>query len=74
MVHQADDEEMTLSISYTELIPVLINAIKEQQQIIDTQSKNYTNLLERVAAIEANQTKKQLWKANLYFCLPYVSP
>ncbi|MFD2823803.1 tail fiber domain-containing protein [Lacinutrix iliipiscaria] len=40
IVHIADDENKTLSVSYTELIPVLINAIQEQQQTINTLKKN----------------------------------
>ncbi len=34
-----NNKTKTLGISYTELIPILINAIKEQQKIIDTQLK-----------------------------------
>ncbi|WP_458626122.1 tail fiber domain-containing protein [Winogradskyella sp. PC D3.3] len=37
IVHTADDEDKTLSVSYTELIPVLIKAIQEQQAIITLQ-------------------------------------
>ncbi|WP_417854141.1 tail fiber domain-containing protein [Xanthomarina gelatinilytica] len=36
LVHTANDENNTLSVSYTELIPVLINAIQEQQEIIES--------------------------------------
>ena len=36
IVSVSDDEVQTLGISYTELIPVLINALKEQQQTIET--------------------------------------
>ncbi|MBT8270793.1 MAG: tail fiber domain-containing protein, partial [Bacteroidia bacterium] len=39
-----DDEAQTLGISYTELIPVLINAIKEQQDIIDQQNQSMGNM------------------------------
>ena len=35
---------------------VLINAIKEQQKVIDNQNTNYNNLLERVEALETNPT------------------
>jgi len=59
LVHKANDENNTLSISYTELIPVLINAIKEQQEIIDSQNKTISgqstalqSLLERVEDLE----------------------
>lgn len=68
IVHQGDDADTTLSISYTELIPVLINAIKEQQAIIsklntakETQTaellivqQNYKALLLRIESLEGN--------------------
>lgn len=38
IVTAKDDKLKTLGVSYIELIPVLINAIKEQQQIIESQS------------------------------------
>ncbi|WP_411768909.1 tail fiber domain-containing protein [Winogradskyella sp. A3E31] len=66
IVNAQDDEQKTLGISYTELIPVLIKAIQEQQAIIDNQkqvitSQEQTNtkqtevlqaLLDRVEALE----------------------
>ena len=36
IVHADDDEAKTLSVSYTELIPVLIKAIQEQQEMIES--------------------------------------
>lgn len=36
LVHTANNESNTLSVNYTELIPVLINAIQEQQEIINS--------------------------------------
>lgn len=58
-----DDEFKTLGISYTELIPILINAIKEQQNIIESQNEalktskdNYEALLSRIEDLEANQS------------------
>ena len=61
IVHTGTDEKKTLSLSYIELIPVLINAIKEQQQIIDNQNKVNTNqnkmleaLLTRIETLETN--------------------
>lgn len=38
IVRVGEDEQQTLSLNYTGLIPVLINAIKEQQAIIENQS------------------------------------
>ena len=43
-----------LGVYYSDLIPVLIKAIQEQQEIIDKQNTNYSSLLERVEALEAN--------------------
>lgn len=52
-----DDADKTLSISYTELIPVLIKAIQEQQDIIESQNKNYEKLLKRVEQLEFASNK-----------------
>ena len=75
VVHIGDDKPGTLSISYTELIPVLIKAIQEQQSIIDVQkkenseqtnkleiqNKNYEKLIKRVEQLEKflDQKKNQ---------------
>lgn len=40
------------AVSYTELIPVLIEAIKEQQKTISEQKKTISALSERLAAVE----------------------
>jgi len=63
IVTSQDDELKTLGISYTELIPVLINAIKEQQKIIESQGSalktsksNYEALLSRIEQLEANSS------------------
>jgi hypothetical protein len=59
IVTSQDDELNTLGISYTELIPVLINAIKEQNKIINSQGEalkssdmNYKALLSRIEQLE----------------------
>ncbi len=64
LVHTAKDKDKTLSLSYTELIPVLINAIQEQQQIIlkqqtqlNTQNNNYMALLKRIVSLEKSNYK-----------------
>ena len=61
IVHIGADDKKTLSLSYIELIPVLINAIKEQQKIIENQNKMNSKqisqleaLLSRVEALETN--------------------
>jgi len=57
IVHEANDEQKTLSISYTELIPVLVNAIKEQQSIINKQQDQIDELSILVRQL-LNQTEK----------------
>ncbi|MDN3491916.1 tail fiber domain-containing protein [Winogradskyella bathintestinalis] len=68
IVTTKDNEQKTLAISYTELIPILINAIKEQQaQIEALKTTNTTNdvalaeILKRVKTLEytaeLNKTK-----------------
>jgi hypothetical protein len=44
IVTAQDDEEKTLGVSYTELIPVLIKAIQEQQEIIESQDNEIKTL------------------------------
>jgi hypothetical protein len=44
IVTKGDDKNQTLSVSYTELIPVLIKAIQEQQSIINIQNKKIDDL------------------------------
>ena len=44
IVRVGKDKDQTLSVSYTELIPVLIKAIQEQQTIIDIQEKKIASL------------------------------
>ncbi|MEH1007660.1 MULTISPECIES: tail fiber domain-containing protein [unclassified Winogradskyella] len=58
VVNTQNNELKTLGINYTELIPVLIKAIQEQQKIIINQHADYTNLLERVETLEANTSIK----------------
>ena len=48
IVNAKDDEAKTLGINYTELIPVLINAIKEQQTVIDSQQLTVKSLQSEV--------------------------
>lgn len=46
-VNVQDDEQKTLGLSYTDLIPLLVGAIKEQQTLI-------TSLTTRITALESN--------------------
>lgn len=55
IVHERDDENKTLSVSYTELIPVLIKAIQEQQKELETlkgELEKYKLLESRIKALE----------------------
>ncbi|WCO01743.1 tail fiber domain-containing protein [Psychroserpens ponticola] len=61
IVNTQNDESKTLGISYIELIPILINAIKEQQKIIDNeksinskQNSQLEALLSRIEILESN--------------------
>ena len=52
VVQIGNDAEQTLSVSYTELIPVLIKAIQEQQAIIDSQTIKITTQDDKYALLE----------------------
>ncbi|MCX7550476.1 tail fiber domain-containing protein [Xanthomarina sp. F2636L] len=58
IVHTADDEDKTLSVSYTELIPVLIKAIQEQQDIIDNQNLKLNKQDHTINGLTAELKKK----------------
>jgi hypothetical protein len=45
-------EDETLGMNYSELIPVLVNAVQEQQEEIDTQAQQIEDLEARLAALE----------------------
>ncbi|MDX9695843.1 MAG: tail fiber domain-containing protein [Bacteroidales bacterium] len=47
-----DGEEGNLAISYGSLVPVLVNAIKEQNAIIKSQEEKIKSLEERLSAVE----------------------
>lgn len=53
VVQTGADENQTLRVSYTELIPVLIKAIQEQQEIIDTQNEKFAALEKMVLTLVA---------------------
>ena len=44
VVHHGDDEKETLGINYTDLVPVLIKGIQEQQEVISDQQKQINEL------------------------------
>jgi len=51
----SEDCQDARSIDYPRLIPVLIEAIKEQQTIIENQNQKIENLIARMSALEAKQ-------------------
>jgi len=57
IVNVQDNEEKTLGISYTQLIPILINAIKEQQEIIENQNVQYSSLDQENELIKQRLTR-----------------
>ena len=59
------DEEGWKSIEYTHLVPVLIEALKEQQQIIESQKQDINNL-ELKADANATQIEAILQQINGY--------
>jgi hypothetical protein len=46
------DNSGMLAVNYTEIIPVLLEGIKEQQTVIDTQKAQIDNLLKEIVAIK----------------------
>lgn len=56
LVHIDSDKDKTLSLSYTELVPILIKAIQEQQAVIDGQHKDITRLSAEVSATKRDIT------------------
>lgn len=60
-----------LALSYTQLIPILVKAVQEQQETIDSlkhkidiQDTNYDALLDRLVVLEKTQTFKKNSAAN----------
>ncbi|PBJ04383.1 hypothetical protein BSF42_44380 [Flavobacterium sp. ACN6] len=51
-VNVGEDENKTLGVNYSEIIPVLINAVKEQQKEIDAKDAKIKQLEERMLKIE----------------------
>jgi len=52
VVDTGRDEMQTLGIRYTEVIPILVKAIQEQQAQIEAQNQLITNLQERLVTLE----------------------
>jgi len=55
IVRIGDDPEGTLAMNYSELVPVLVRAVQEQQVEIDTQAEQIASLEARLNALEETQ-------------------
>jgi len=61
-----DDENQTLGLNYSELIPVLIKGMQEQQKQIETQQKEIYELKSLVNTLVANQNGQgNKWDINI---------
>ena len=62
VVHVGDDEDQTLGLYYSDLIPVLIKAVQEQQEIIDGERAGKAELSARLdrATKELEAVKAQM--------------
>ncbi|NOT37709.1 MAG: tail fiber domain-containing protein [Saprospiraceae bacterium] len=56
LVREANDDHKTMSVNYTGLIPILLNAVKEQQQQIN-EMKSVTSLLKDLTPEEIAKLK-----------------
>ncbi len=65
VVDVGDDEIKTLGMKYTDLIPVLINAIKEQQKIISSQNTKINGLTAEVALLKTMDQRLKNLEATL---------
>ncbi len=52
LVQTNDDEQKLLAVNYIEFIPVLINAIQEQQKIIESQNSDISKLVDEITQIK----------------------
>lgn len=62
VVYTEDDEQKTLHVNYTELIPVLIKAMQEQQGIIEQQNQKINTL---TAELEQNEEIQKVFNQRL---------
>ena len=60
IVEGGDDSDVLLGLNYSELVPVLINAVQEQQTEIETQADQIASLEARLAALESPRNTNQL--------------
>jgi hypothetical protein len=55
LVRGDEGDDGMLSMSYSELVPVLVKAMQEQQEQLDNQAEQIASLGARLAALEADQ-------------------
>jgi hypothetical protein len=65
IVHYDKNEHKTLGVSYTELIPVLIKAIQEQQQLIDNLDKKITSLTTELNKFKQLEDRLRILESTL---------
>ena len=65
MVSVIDTENQYLGVSYIQLIPVLLEAIKEQHEIIDNQNKTITGLSVEMSELKSLKIRMQHLEALL---------
>jgi len=64
LVLERDMEDGYLAVNYTEIIPVLINAVKQQQQIIETLEAELKNNKQENASINNRLTRLEVLLEN----------
>jgi hypothetical protein len=65
VVEVGDDPQGTLGMNYSELVPVLIHAVQEQQAEIEKQGEQIASLEARLNALEENQGGTKSGTTNL---------
>jgi hypothetical protein len=66
-----DGENGTLGMNYSELVPVLVRAVQEQQEEIDTQAEQIADLEARLAALEDGQPGQVGQPGVLHFLVTF---
>jgi hypothetical protein len=65
VVNVGDDPAQTLGLRYEKLVPVLVNAVKEQQKTIDTQQAKIDQLERKVTELENLRAELAQMKSTL---------
>jgi hypothetical protein len=67
LVYGDEDQGEMLSMNYSELVPVLVNAVQEQEQQIDQQAEQIASMEARLAALEKGQSGSDGWLQNVNY-------